>query len=155
MTIPEFRRLLKRHFGHVQFTGLRMALVSAGFEIDGPQQGANLAAAKTYRGVRLQNTRPDIGNDELHFEEPEYILATCSDRPIQDAPTHSTIFFSNEEDLWLEHEKIMAWASQLHEEDEALRANFATRASRWMMCGSRSMKKNGRTGNRPTGRANT
>jgi GT2 family glycosyltransferase/SAM-dependent methyltransferase len=124
MTIPEFRRLLKRHFGHVQFTGLRMALVSTGFEMDGSQQVANLAAAKTYRGVRLQDVRPDINNDELHFDDPEYLLATCSDRPIQDAPAHATIFFSNEEDLWLEHEKIMAWASQLHEEDEILRANL-------------------------------
>lgn len=124
MTIPEFRGLLTRHFGHVQFTGLRMALVSAAFEIDGVPRGTNLAAAKTYRGLRLQNARPDIGNDELHFQEPEYVLATCSDRSIEDTPASSTIFFSNEEDLWLEHEKIMAWASQLHEEDEVLRANL-------------------------------
>lgn len=124
MDIPEFRRLLRRHFKHVRLTGLRMALVSAGFDIDSANHPSNLVAAKTYRGATPQKGRPAVSNDELSFEDPEYVLATCSDRSIEEETVPSTIFFSNEDDLWLEHEKIMAWASQLHEEDEVLRADL-------------------------------
>jgi GT2 family glycosyltransferase/SAM-dependent methyltransferase len=124
MDIPEFRDLLERHFKHVHLTGLRMALVSAGFDIDGVKHHSNLATAKTYRGLRTGEARPEVSNDELSFEDPEYVLATCSDREIEEASAPSTIFFSSEDDLWLEHEKVMAWASQLHEEDELLRADL-------------------------------
>jgi len=124
MDIPEFRELLESHFRHVHFTGLRMALVSAGFELDGAKQSSNLVAAKTYRGFRESNGKPNVSNDELSLEEPEYVLALCSDRPIEQDGTASTVFFSRDVDLWNEHEKIMAWASQLHEEDEVLRADL-------------------------------
>lgn len=124
MDIPEFRELLESHFRHVHFTGLRMALVSAGFELDGAKQPSNLIAAKTYRGFRESNGKPNVSNEELSLEEPEYVLALCSDRPIEQDATASTIFFSRDDDLWNEHEKIMAWASQLHEEDEVLRADL-------------------------------
>ena len=124
MDIPEFRELLESHFRHVHFTGLRMALVSAGFELDGAKNSPNLVAAKTYRGFRESNGKPNVSNDELSLEEPEYVLALCSDRPIEQDGTASTIFFSRDDDLWNEHEKIMAWASQLHEEDEVLRADL-------------------------------
>src|SRR5438067_1206501 len=60
MDIPEFRQLLKRHFKHVHFTGLRMALVSAGFDIDGTKHRSNLVAAKTFRGLSLNKDRPDV-----------------------------------------------------------------------------------------------
>lgn len=124
MDVAEFRRLLRRHFKHVHFTGLRMALVSAGFELNSSTHASNLVAAKTYRGASPHKGRPVVSNDEISFDDPEYVLATCSDRPIEDEQVSSTIFFSNEDDLWLEHEKIMAWASQLHEEDEVLRADL-------------------------------
>lgn len=124
MDLSEFRRLLKRHFKLVQLTGLRMALVSSGYEIEGSHHPSNLIAAKTYRGVGSNSGRPEVNNDELAFDDPEYVLATCSDRPFEDAPTASSIFFSNEDDLWVEHEKIMSWASQLHEEDEVLRTDL-------------------------------
>lgn len=124
MDIPEFRELLESHFRHVHFTGLRMALVSAGFELEAAKQSSNLVAAKTYRGFRESNGKPNVTNDELSLDEPEYVLALCSDRPIEQDATASTIFFSRDDDLWNEHEKIMAWASQLHEEDEVLRADL-------------------------------
>ncbi len=124
MNIAEFRRLLKRHFRHVHFSGLRMALVSATFDLEGHAQRSNLASAKTYRGVSVNKRAPQIRNEELSLDDPEYILATCSDATIESGLSHSSIFFSTEDDLWLEHEKIMAWASQLHEEDEVLRADL-------------------------------
>ena len=124
MDIAEFRDLLESHFKHVHFTGLRMALVSASFDIDGPAQVANLAAAKTYRGFREGSGKPNVSNDEMSLDEPEYVLALCSDRAVEQDAAASTIFFSADDDLWSEHEKIMAWASQLHEEDEVLRADL-------------------------------
>ena len=124
MTIAEFGQLLKRHFAHVHLTGMRMALVSAAFDLESKRCASDEAKAKTYRGVRLLKSRPEVSNDHLRLEDPEYVLASCSDQPIGDA-AQSTVFFSNDDDLWLEHEKIMGWASELHEEDEVLRANLA------------------------------
>ena len=124
MTIPEFRRLLTRHFAHVCLTGLRMALVSAGFDVDAKGTSADGAVVRSYRGSRLQKNRPQVTEEKLQFDQPEYVLAICSDEAIDAAAGDSTIFFSNDDDLWLEHEKIMSWASQLHEEDEVLRANL-------------------------------
>ena len=125
MDIPEFRDLLEVHFEHVRFVGLRMALVSAGFDLDGGKHSSNLAAAKTYRGAVADKGRPTITNDDLALEDPEYVLAICSDKPVEADSISSTIFFSSEDDLWLEHERVMAWASQLHGEDEVLRADLA------------------------------
>lgn len=123
MDIPEFRELLERHFATVRLTGLRMALVSAGFELDDGDRAANLAAATSYIGEKSSSGHPEIRNEEINLADPEYVLAFCSDGPVDQAQ-HSSIFFSRDDDLWLEHEKIMAWASQLHEEDEVLRANL-------------------------------
>jgi len=125
MDIPEFRDLLEHYFEHVRFIGLRMALVSAGYDLDRNDQASNLAAAKTFKGVRLDQDRPEISNDDLALEDPEYVLAICSDRAIEKASSSSTIFFSSESDLWLEHERIMSWASQIHGEDEALRSDLS------------------------------
>ena len=107
MDIPEFHDLLEHYFEHVRFIGLRMALVSAGYDLDRNDQASNLAAAKTFKGVRLDQDRPEISNDDLALEDPEYVLAICSDRAIEKASSSSTIFFSSESDLWLEHERIM------------------------------------------------
>ena len=126
MDVAEFRRLLRRHFKHVRLTGLRMALVSAAFEVGAANHPSNLAAAKTYRAASSSSDWPQVSNDELSFDDPEYLLASCSDDSLDEEPSFSTVFFSNEDDLWLEHEKIMAWASQLHEEDEILRADLRT-----------------------------
>ena len=123
MDIPEFRHLLEGHFASVRLTGLRMALISAAFEMDADDRPANLAAATSYIGEQSSSGHPEIRNEEISLADPEYVLAFCSDEPIEEA-RHSSIFFSRDDDLWLEHEKVMAWASQLHEEDEVLRADL-------------------------------
>lgn len=125
MEIPEFHRLLSRHFDHVKLTGTRMALVSVGFELEPSVQKSNLAAARIYHGSVDSEAMPSIENGELSLRDPEYVLAFCSNKDFEAAGSPSTLFYSRNDDLWLEHEKIMAWASQLHEEGEALRANVA------------------------------
>lgn len=125
MEVGQFRRLLKRHFREVHLTATRMALVSVGYEFDGPSNMSNMAAASIYHMAVGDNSAPIVDHGELWLNDAEYVLAACSQKPIDSAVPRSTIFYSREDDLWLEHEKVMAWASQLHGEDEELRANLA------------------------------
>jgi GT2 family glycosyltransferase/SAM-dependent methyltransferase len=124
LEIAEFERLLRENFEYVSLSGQRMALVSVGFLLSGQPSGTNLAEAKLYRGLLANGAHPSVTNDEIQLDDPEYVLAYCSDEPIEYGPAISTIFFSRENDLWAEHEKILAWASGLHEEDEVLRASL-------------------------------
>ena len=128
MEIPEFRRLLTGHFREVHLTGTRMALLSVGFGLEIPTDKTNLAAARIFRGSVNPEAMPSIDNEELWLDHAEYILATCSDRPVEQQVSTSTLYYSREDDLWIEHEKIMAWASQLHDEDEQLRAVLLQRS---------------------------
>ncbi|PXA99277.1 hypothetical protein DMC47_04230 [Nostoc sp. 3335mG] len=125
MTIGEFRRLLKRHFHEVHMTGTRMALVSVGYELDGPSNESNDASARLYRMSVTDDAGPLIDGGELWLEDAEYLLAACSQKPLGLTAPRSTVFYSRQDDLWLEHEKVMAWASQLHGEDEGLREDLA------------------------------
>jgi GT2 family glycosyltransferase/SAM-dependent methyltransferase len=124
MEMSEFQRLLDRHFRHVRLTGLRMALVSASYPLN-PATTGNLDAARIHVGNAGSDGQPQMSTGELQLADPEYVLAACSDDPLEDLPLPSSLFFSPGNDLWLEHERIMAWASGLHEEDENLRAEVA------------------------------
>jgi GT2 family glycosyltransferase/ubiquinone/menaquinone biosynthesis C-methylase UbiE len=125
MDTGEFRRLLMRHFREVHLTGTRMALVSVGYDLEGPSNKGNMAAAGLYRMSVNEGAKPSVDDGELWLQDAEYVLAACSDKPFEPAAPRSSLFYSREDDLWLEHEKIMAWASQLHKEDEGLRADLA------------------------------
>jgi GT2 family glycosyltransferase/SAM-dependent methyltransferase len=110
--LEEFRELLSRNFGHVHYTGLRMALISAGYDLDSDEHGANLASAKLYHGSISSGGRTGVENEEFSLENPDYILATCSDRPIDTARLRSSVFYSRESDLWLEHEQYRGEAGK-------------------------------------------
>lgn len=124
MDIEEFRRLLKRHFGEVHLTGTRMALVSVGYELDRDTTKGNTGAAELYRMSVEDGGRPNIEGGDLWLADAEYLLAACSQKPFVPATPRSSVLYSREDDLWLEHEKIMAWASRLDREDETLRAEL-------------------------------
>lgn len=130
MDLPEFHRLLCRHFTAVRMTGSRMALVSVGFSLEAAVGASNLGAARIYRGSIGTDSSPHVDVGELTLTDPEYLLACCSDAEIDLPPTQSSLFYASNEDLWLEHEKILAWASQLHDEDEQLRGNLRTAEAR-------------------------
>jgi GT2 family glycosyltransferase/SAM-dependent methyltransferase len=125
MEVPEFRKLLTDRFRHVRLTGTRMALLSVGYSLDPNDDhvSANLNAARVHLATGASDSEPQIETGELQLAEPEYVLAMCSDAPLEELALSSSIFFDERHDLWLEHEKIMAWASNLHEEDEVLRAD--------------------------------
>jgi GT2 family glycosyltransferase/SAM-dependent methyltransferase/peptidoglycan hydrolase CwlO-like protein len=122
MDQPEFTGLLGRHFRHVRLTGTRMALLSIGFPLgDSPHD--NLGAARIFNGSVTAAGEPEIQSGEFGLTDPEYLLAACSDEPLEALAVESSLYLGRNDDLWLEHERIMAWASQLHEEDELLRAD--------------------------------
>lgn len=121
MDVPEFQRLLDRHFCHVHLTGIRMSLLSASYPLEAKFAG-NLGAARILVGNVAGEGHFQIGAGELPLTDPEYVLAACSDSPVDIPELTSSIFFNPNDDLWPQHESIMAWASGLHEEDEALRA---------------------------------
>lgn len=126
MDVPEFRKLLTDRFRHVRMTGARMALLSVGYSIDQsePREQRNLNAARVHLVTNASGGQPLLEAKELQLADPEYVLAVCSDAPIENPDLASSIFFDERYDLWLEHEKVMAWASNLHEEDEVLRADL-------------------------------
>lgn len=125
MEIPEFRKLLRDRFKHVRLTGTRMALLSVGYAIDAGEDhlSSNLNAARVHIASGASAGKPCVDTGELRLDDPEYVLAMCSDVPLEEPALSSSLFFDQRQDLWLEHEKIMAWASGLHEEDEVLRAD--------------------------------
>ncbi|MFY7836008.1 MAG: methyltransferase domain-containing protein [Novosphingobium sp.] len=125
MDIPQFRALLARHFSHVHMTGTRMALLSVGYDIDRPVEVSNLGAARIFEGSMGQGSVPGVSSGELWLEDAEYVLAACSDAAVELPESRSSIYYNRADDLWLEHEKIMSWASQLHQEDEDLRARVS------------------------------
>lgn len=127
MEVPEFRKLLTDRFKYVQMTGTRMALLSVAYALDLEEGCAsgNLNAARIHLATGESAGEPKIEMGELQLSDPEYVLAICSDAPLERPPLSSSIFFDERQDLWLEHEKIMAWASNLHEEDEVLRDDVA------------------------------
>ncbi|AOH84396.1 hypothetical protein AWL63_10885 [Sphingomonas panacis] len=124
MDIPEFSRLLGRHFDHVGMVGMRMALVSVGFRMAHAQDRDNLPSAETYLGDFRDAAVPAVAADELWLHEPEYVLALCSDTPIESGLPGPSLLVSRDEDLWREHERVMAWASGLHDEDRILRSEL-------------------------------
>lgn len=67
MEMPEFQRLLDRHFRHVRLTGLRMALVSASYPLN-PATAGNLDAARIH-----------VGNAGSDGSEPDDIAQAIAD----------------------------------------------------------------------------
>lgn len=124
MDIPELSRVLGRHFAHVGMTGLRMALLSVGFRMEHSTERENLPSARTYVGGSGDVETPDIAAEELWLREPDYVLALCSDNPIESDLPGPSLFVSRDEDLWREHEKHLAKTYGSHEKQTLLRGEL-------------------------------
>jgi len=125
MDINGFETLLGRHFPHVRLVATRMMLSSVSFDLEQGNSGENRSTALIYNGQVGHNRTIRIENEPLDLKDPEYVLAACSLEPLDERFPKTSLFFSSADDLWLEHEKIMHWASGLHDEDEVLRADLA------------------------------
>jgi GT2 family glycosyltransferase/SAM-dependent methyltransferase len=125
MDINGFETLLRGHFPHVRMIATRMLLSSVSFDLERRINVDNQSAALIYNAQTGGNRTIWIKNEPLDLNDPEYILAACSLEPLDEHFPKTSLLFSSDNDLWLEHEKIMAWASGLHDEDEVLRADLA------------------------------
>lgn len=123
MELPEFEEKLKKYFQHVEIIGLRMALLSVGFDVEGRRDRSNSPSAQIYSSY-LRGNFNSLHDPQMRLEDPEYLQAICSTAPIEVLPQRTSLFYAPDDDLWLDHERIMAWASQLHEEDEVLRTDL-------------------------------
>lgn len=126
MEVAEFRKLLTGEFKHVRLTGMRMALLSVGFALDTKHEhGAdNLAAARIHLATGSSAGKPNVEPGEMNLADPEYVLAVCSDAPLEDVPFPSSVFFDEKNDLWVEHERLIARTSVLGGREAVLRADL-------------------------------
>ena len=117
----EFASLLKAHFAHVEIQGQRFYIgsVLAPFgETGEAHQRTEYAALR-----RLPGNDVDVARGTVPAAEPEYLIALCSREKLPRRKHPSSIYVDPADDLWLEQEKVLRWASGLHDEDEVLRAH--------------------------------
>ncbi len=124
MDINEFRTLLRGHFPHVRMIATRMLLSSVSFDLEQNINVDNQSEALIYNGQTGDNHTILVKNEPLDLNDPEYVLAACSFEQLENNFPKNSLLFIPDNDLWLEHEKVMAWASRLHDEDEALRVDL-------------------------------
>lgn len=121
MDAAEFERFLDRHFDHVQLIGLRMGLVSLGFQMNRSDLQANLPSAITYAGDHDGGRYTQLKAEELWMDHPEFILAACSMKPLPADRGAASLFFSPDKDLWLDHQRAIEQAKGEEGEKQALR----------------------------------
>jgi GT2 family glycosyltransferase/SAM-dependent methyltransferase len=113
----EFRTLLSGRFKHVEILAQRFYLPSI---IAAPGEKAQ----PTYKAyVRREDGGTPVSADTVRPRAPVYFLAFCSDTRLSRPPAAS-VYIDESDDLWLEQERVLRWASGLHEEDEVLRARL-------------------------------
>jgi ubiquinone/menaquinone biosynthesis C-methylase UbiE len=112
VTLEEFFQELTNVFKYVQMVGTRMALISIGTDI-GPRRPRNRKTS-VYVGGYAENGQPIVDCGNINLRDPEYLLAYCTDKKSGMAGFGGSIYLNSEDDLWLEHEKVISWASKLH-----------------------------------------
>ncbi len=125
MSAGEFVEMLGGSFAHVELVGQRLAIVSTLAPTAPTVDPSNWPGYRGYTGGTGRKAISAVETGAVSLDEPEYLIALCSDEPIQRKVEPHSIFLSASDDLWAEHEKIFAWASGLHNEDEALRQRVA------------------------------
>ena len=119
--LQSFDSILSEHFDHREIHGQRMFIASS----IAPMPRASVPNEPEYRAytgepggrARLTTAHPGVAR----LTSPEYFLCFCSDTPISHPVATDSVFVMPDDDLWLDHRRIMAWASKIHEEDEVLR----------------------------------
>ena len=109
----QFRALLSTSFTHTRLYGQRFVLPSLIWPIDD-------AAAHSGRTQLRLCRRSDQDAAALSVDEPRYFIALCSDRALG-ATGEPQLYLDTQDDLWLEHERVMRWASSVHNDTAALR----------------------------------
>ena len=115
-----FDEILAENFAHREMFGQRMAIASS----LAPMSQVRLSDQTVYRaytgvlGNHLDVTA--VHSRVARLGSPEYLLCFCSDVAIVHPGALDSIFVLPEDDLWLDHRRVMAWASNLHDETSVL-----------------------------------
>lgn len=118
----EFRELLSAKFKHVQLFGQRFIAPSLIAPVPSPKNGAARSVGCIVARNSDADSRPRAG--VAAFSHFQYFIAVCSNVPTRRKLEAPSLFVDESDDLWREHERILRWASNLHKEDEALRARL-------------------------------
>jgi GT2 family glycosyltransferase/ubiquinone/menaquinone biosynthesis C-methylase UbiE len=113
----EFRQLLKKSFKSVDLLGQRFYIPSV---IAPLTMKAMPSAKRRPRSQKaIKSTLPVTSISKV--ADPLYFIAICTDRTADTSHNELSIFIDEKDDLWNEQDKVLRWASSLHEEDEVLR----------------------------------
>lgn len=134
----EFAMLLGKAFRHVHLLGQRLAVVSS---LGSSDKSVGLPPEPAYRAYLGEHGSAGLNVDTgvARLPDPEYFLAFCSNEPVDWKVDPHSIFYCPDDDLWLEQSRVLAWASGLHEEDEALRRRVAELET-WLATAERDLE---------------
>lgn len=117
----ELRGLLGSSFSNIEILGQRLAIFSTLTPTSAERGGSNDPSYRAFTAEFPVGLAPRLDAKVTSLPEPEYFLAITSDAEIVHPFNLHSAFLSADDDMWAEHEKILAWAAGLHNEDEALR----------------------------------
>ena len=126
LTLEEFSNLITDRFNKSVMLGQRMILGSSINPLD-PGTSSN---QNSYSAITVQedlNNSPSAILKTVHSVEPIYLICFASDHELPNLT--SSIFLMPSHDLWLEHSKVIVWASNLHEEQELRRREASALAA--------------------------
>jgi GT2 family glycosyltransferase/ubiquinone/menaquinone biosynthesis C-methylase UbiE len=116
---PELRMLLGQYFKYVRLLGQRFYVPS----VIGPLSKVKRGSKASYESFVVRDCAGAAAPGPVQVAHPQYLIAVCSNAPIRRFPA-SSIFVDETDDLWREQERILGWASGLHDEDEQLRGRL-------------------------------
>ena len=124
MNMDEFKTLINKHFPHARFIGNRMVINSISYPISDNLINKDKGNIHLYAANYTDSGDVIFPNKLISLPDVEYIIAVCSEKVLSDENFKSSIYINENDDLWSEQEKILHWASNLHEEDELLRKDL-------------------------------
>ncbi|RDS79293.1 glycosyltransferase [Dyella monticola] len=110
----EFDALLKSRFSKVRYYGQRLAVGSAIVAIQ-PDEPELAMEAFTDTGSDVVARSPEL-------QDPVYYVAIATGDGVELPQPHSSVFFSEAEDLYNHHRKVATWAHNLDDEHNRLRS---------------------------------
>ena len=113
LDFKELDEVLRGQFQHIRYFGQRLAVGSAIFTLP-DEPGTPVVGAFTDTGTQVEERSASLA-------DPVYFLAVASATGSLLGQLHSSVFFSEAEDLYVRHRQIAAWASRLDVEATELR----------------------------------
>lgn len=117
----QLRALLDTSFSNVEILGQRLAIFSTLTPTKAERNASNDPSYRAFAAEFPLGLAPRLDARAAALPDPEYLVAISSNSEVVHPFNLHSVFVSPDDDMWAEHEKVLAWASGLHNEDEALR----------------------------------